>query len=141
MYIVVLLIFLFFPGASMAESYQIYFMEMTAYAPLDPRAEEGICYSGNRFVTASGRRTTPGISVAMDKNIPFGTWVYIAGVGLRRVDDRGGNIGRGKIDLCVRTQEQAYSVGRRKVLVWILNDRKDREAFISLMQRKNSLKN
>ena len=111
-------------------------MEMTAYAPLDPRAIEGVCYSGNRFVTASGQRTTPGISVAMDKNVPFGTWVYIFGLGLRRVDDRGASIGKGKIDLCVWTQEQAYSIGRRRVRVWILNSKSDREALILQLQRK-----
>jgi 3D (Asp-Asp-Asp) domain-containing protein len=132
-----LLIILLLLFTNKADGYQIFFMEMTAYAPLDTRAQEGVCYSGNRHVTASGRRTTPGISVAMDKNIPFGTWVYIFGIGLRRVDDRGGDIGKGKIDLCVWTQEQAYSIGRRKALVWILNSRKDREAFISVMQKKN----
>jgi 3D (Asp-Asp-Asp) domain-containing protein len=119
-----------------AVSYQIIEMKMTAYAPLDRRAKEGVCYLGNRFITASGRRTTPGISVAMDNSIPFGTWVYIFGIGLRRVDDRGGDIGRGKIDLCVWSQEQAYSIGRRKVLVWILNSRSDREAFILFTEKR-----
>ena len=119
---------------SRAEGYQILTMEMTAYAPLDPRAKEGVCYSGNRYVTASGQRTTPGISVAMGKSVPFGTWVYIFGFGLRRVDDRGGSIGKGKIDLCVWTQEQAYSIGRREVSVWILNTPKDREILISLLR-------
>lgn len=38
--------------------------------------------------TASGRRPVPGVSCAAPPGVPFGTWVEIEGVGLRRVDDR-----------------------------------------------------
>ena len=136
--ILLIILFLLFTGA--AEGYQIYSFEMTAYAPLDTRAQEGVCYSGNKYVTASGKRTTPCISVAMDKSIPFGTWIYIFGIGLRRVDDRGGNIVGRRIDLCVNTQKEAFRIGRRNVLVWILDNPNDRKAFISLMKKKETLK-
>jgi 3D (Asp-Asp-Asp) domain-containing protein len=89
----------------------------TGYAPLDPRAVRGVCYSGNPKITASGRLTKPGVSVAAPRHIPFGTWLWVEGVGLRRVDDRGGKIKGRRIDICFATRKEALEWGRRKVLV------------------------
>ncbi len=94
-------------------------MEITAYAPLDPQAVEGVCFSGDPRVTASGRRTTPGITIAAPRSIPFGTWLHIDGIGWRRVDDRGGKIRGNRLDLCVQTQKEALRWGRRRVRVHI----------------------
>ena len=41
----------------------------TGYAPLDPGAVCGMCYSGDPTVTASGRETKPGVTVAVDKSM------------------------------------------------------------------------
>lgn len=90
----------------------------TGYAPLDPKAVRGVCYSGDPKITASGVLTTPGVSVATSKEIPFGTWLWIKGIGLRRVDDRGSRINGNRIDICFKTRKEALQWGRRKV--WVL---------------------
>ncbi len=94
-------------------------MEVTAYAPLDPAAVKGICFSGDPRVTASGKWTTPGLTIAAPKTIPFGTWVHLQGIGWRRVDDRGGKIRGNRLDLCVQTRSDALRWGRRKIRVHI----------------------
>ena len=96
-------------------------IEMVAigYAPLDPKAIKGMCYSGDPTVTASGNRTTPGVTIAAPKHIPFGTWVHLQGIGWRRVDDRGKRITGNKIDICFHTRQEALRWGRRKVKVHI----------------------
>jgi 3D (Asp-Asp-Asp) domain-containing protein len=95
--------------------------EATAYAPLDPKAKEGMCYEGDPRITASGAPVVPGITVAAGKELPFGTELYIKGIGKRIVQDRGGAIGRGQIDIAMNTQAEAFQFGRRYVLVKILN--------------------
>ena len=101
----------------MAETYTI-----TGYAPLDPQAVYGLDYIGNPAVTASGDRPIPGQTVAADKSIPFGTKVWIEGVGVRTVNDRGGAIKRGRLDLCMATRDEAIAFGRQKRKVIILKD-------------------
>lgn len=99
--------------------------EVTAYAPLDPRAVEGMCYSGDPNITTSGAKTTPGVTVAAPPNIPFGTRMYIPSRGMRIVQDRGPAINYTKdgvmqLDICVETQEEALNeIGRRKILAVI----------------------
>lgn len=92
---------------------------ITGYAPLDPKAKEGMCYSGDRTITASGKQVEPGITIATDPSIPFGTWIWIEGFGWRRVDDRGGRIKGKKIDICFQKQEEALKFGRQKRIVVI----------------------
>lgn len=92
---------------------------ITGYAPLDPKAKEGMCYSGDRTITASGKQVEPGITIATDPSIPFGTWVWIDGFGWRRVDDRGGKIKGRKIDVCFETQEEALNFGKQERIVVI----------------------
>ena len=95
--------------------------EATAYAPLDPNAKEGMCYEGDPRITASGEPVVPGVTVAAGKELPFGTELYIHGIGKRVVQDRGAAISRGHIDIAVNTQTEAFQFGRRHVLVKILN--------------------
>ena len=95
---------------------------LTAYAPLDPKAVYGLDYIGNPAVTASGDRPIPGQTVAADKSIPFGTRVWIEGVGVRTVNDRGGAIKRGRLDLCMETRNEALQFGRQKRKVIILKE-------------------
>ena len=62
--------------------------------------------SGNANKTASGEPLTPWWSVAM-KGIPFGTRIYIDGLGEFEVHDRG--VGSGKVDVCVNVCEHIAS--------------------------------
>lgn len=103
-----------FPGA------QETIMEVTAYAPLDPEAKEGMCYSGNPNITASEEPPVPGETVAAGPDIPFGTFLWIEGIGLRRVNDRGGMITNNRIDVVVETVKEAFQIGRSLRKVWIL---------------------
>lgn len=88
-------------------------MRITGYAPLDPKAIKGFDYSGDPAVTASGRRTLPGVTVAASKAIPFGSWIWIDTLGWRRVDDRGGAITHNKLDVCFSTCAEAAEWGVR----------------------------
>ena len=94
-------------------------MEVTAYAPLDPAAVEGMCYSGDPAVTASGEAPVPGETVAAA--LPFGTVLWIEGIGIRRVNDRGGRIRDDCIDLVMATREEALKFGRQKRRVVVLD--------------------
>jgi 3D (Asp-Asp-Asp) domain-containing protein len=95
--------------------------EASAYAPLDPDAVEGMCYIGDPRVTATGARTTPGRTIAVDPDvIPMGTRVYIPGVGVRVAEDRGGLIRGNRLDLCMSSRAAALDYGRRRVMaVWL----------------------
>lgn len=94
-------------------------VEATGYAPLDSQATKGVCYSGDPRVTASGAKTKPGVTVAADRSIPFGTRIFIPSHGLRIVEDRGGAIRGNKIDICFKTRDEALRFGRRQVQVMV----------------------
>ena len=94
-------------------------VEATGYAPLDPAAVEGMCYSGDPRVTASRSQSDPSRTVAMGNSVPFGTKVYIPGVGHRVVEDRGGAITDKHIDIMFRTQKEALEYGRQTITVYI----------------------
>ena len=74
-------------------------MTVTGYAPLDPDAIEGMCYSGDPNVTASGAKSDPNRTIAAGPGIPFGTQIYIPGIGNRIVEDRGSAITDNHIDI------------------------------------------
>lgn len=97
-------------------------VEATGYAPLDPRAVKGMCYSGNPHVTASGARTRPGVTVAAPKHVPFGTKVIVPGHGLRVVEDRGGAIKGNKIDICFARRVDALQFGRRNIEIIVFEE-------------------
>jgi len=94
-------------------------MELTGYAPLDPQAVEGVCYSGDPTVTASGEPSQPGISIAAGPSVPFGTEIYVPGYGVGVVHDRGGLISDKHIDLMFATRGQALNWGRQTMTVWV----------------------
>ena len=102
---------------SFLDEFSIAKFTVTAYAPLDSQAVEGMCYSGNPNITASGARVEPGKTVAAGPSLPFGTHLYIAGYGRRTVEDRGGAITDGKLDLAVQTREEALRFGRQEIKV------------------------
>ena len=79
------------------------------------------CCGKTDGITASGVKAVEGVTVATDKSIPFGTKVYIDGVGERIVQDRGGAIKGNKIDLYFDSHEKALEFGRQTREVTILN--------------------
>ena len=100
--------------------FEVKTMEITFYAPLDPDAVEGMCYSGDPKITASGERVIVGLTAAADKSIPFGTRIFVEGFGWRVVQDRGGSIQGDRIDIAVATKDEALRLGRKQaiVLIW-----------------------
>lgn len=72
-------------------------------------------------VTASGTKATAGRTIAAPESIPFGTKVYIEGIGTRVVEDRGGAIADGHIDVFVNDVNTARSLGKQTLLVEILD--------------------
>ena len=101
-------------AAAMAEilSWDVDLMEITHYAPLAPDAVEGMDYAGDPRVTSSGEETQIGVTVAAGPEVPFGTQVYIPGYGLRIVQDRGGSITEGRLDIAVASRQEANQLGR-----------------------------
>ena len=89
--------------------------KITAYCPCKK------CCGKSDGITASGEKAVEGITVAMDKSIPFGTKIYIDGVGERIVQDRGGAIKGNRIDLYFDSHEEALNFGRQTRKVTILN--------------------
>ena len=104
--------------AEWLERFEVSMVTVTAYAPLDPNAVEGMCYSGDPNITASGAQVVPGVTIAA--TLPFGTRVWIEGYGVRVVQDRGGMVGRNDIDIAVATMAEAVAIGRHKARVLIL---------------------
>ena len=94
-------------------------MTITHYAPLDPDAVPGMCFSGDPTITASGATVEPGVTVAAGSNIPFGTRIYIPGYGYREVQDRGGAIGNNNIDVAVVSRSKAFELGRVEKTVYV----------------------
>lgn len=68
-------------------------------------------------VTASGTKAKPGTIAADTSVFPFGTRMNIPGYGWGTVEDRGGAIKGGKIDLFFKTHKQALDWGRQTVTV------------------------
>ena len=106
---------------------ETFIANISGYAPLDPNAVEGMCYSGDPTVTASGARTTPMHTIAMDRRFPFGTKVKIhhpmfEGI-VFTVEDRFGKGNHGnKVDVCFATRKEAFAWGRRNVKVTVYFD-------------------
>ncbi len=78
---------------------------------------------GGNGVTASGTVPTPGLTCAADWSVfPPGTWLYIEGVGLRRVEDSGSAIKQKRLDIAVDTHANALRwPGQGYHHVWVLN--------------------
>ena len=71
--------------------------------------------------TASGAPTEVGTTIAVDPNvIPYGTQVYIEGIGFRTAQDRGGAVKNNHIDVLVRTHAEASSLGTTRRDVWVI---------------------
>ena len=93
----------------------------TKYAPRDSRAVEGGCFEGDPNITASGQTVTEYRTAAAGPNVEFGTKVYIEGKGLYEVQDRGGAINDGDLDLAVNSIDEAIDWGRREKRAVVIN--------------------
>lgn len=102
-----------------SENYQVQLMNITMYAPLSPDAVRGWDFSGDPSLSASGEKIVPGKTVAAGPNIPFGTRIYVEGLGWRTVNDRGRLIGPNDIDLAVPTKRESIEFGKQQRLVII----------------------
>ncbi len=102
-----------------SQQYQVQMMNITMYAPLSAGAVGGFDFSGDPSLSASGEKVVPGKTAAAGPNIPFGTRIYVEGLGWRTVNDRGSAIGPNDIDLAVETKEEAIKFGQQRRLVII----------------------
>nr|DAW26453.1 MAG TPA: 3D containing protein [Caudoviricetes sp.] len=80
-----------------------------------------ICGEGHG-ITASGQPIQAGVTVAADQSIfPYGTVLYIEGVGIRIVQDKGAGVQGAHLDVAVDTHENALAwSGYGEHRVWIL---------------------
>lgn len=100
-----------------SEQYEVQLMNITMYAPLSAGAVEGRDYAGDPSRSASGDKIVPGKTAAAGPNVPFGTRIYVEGLGWRTVNDRGSLIGPNDIDLAVPTIEESLKFGKQQRLV------------------------
>ena len=93
---------------------------VTAYCP-----NSCCCGSFSDSVTASGHKIQEGDKFcAAPANIPFGTKIDIPGYGLVRVEDRGGAITKGRLDIYFFLHQDALNWGRKKLKVRIYSNSK-----------------
>lgn len=71
-------------------------------------------------ITASGEPVQEGRTVACPKSLPFGTRLEIEGLGERVCTDRGGAIGKGRLDVYMTELNDARKFGRRSRQVRVL---------------------
>jgi 3D (Asp-Asp-Asp) domain-containing protein len=71
-------------------------------------------------ITASGVKAKAGVTVAASRDLPFGTVLYIDGIGYRTVQDRGGAIGPGHLDLYVDSESSAIKFGVKYLKVTVV---------------------
>jgi len=94
---------------------------LTAYAPLDPGAIEGMCYSGNPAITASGTNVREG--VVATNLFDFGTRIRIPSLFGDRifvVEDRMSSRFTNTVDIFVHSRQEASSFGRKGATIEVL---------------------
>ncbi len=104
-----------------AESVQRMWVRLSAYAPLDPNAVEGMCFSGNPMITASGTRSREGIVAT--NFLPFGTKIRVPSIFGDRVftvEDRMSSRFTNTIDILVKTQVEAINFGTKRAYIEIV---------------------
>ena len=101
------------PNAVRLEQAELY--TVTAYCPC-----KVCCGKWSGGPTASGKMPVAGITVAGPRSIPFGTRVWIEGVGVRVVQDRLARKYDGRFDLYFSSHADALRFGKRTLQVRIL---------------------
>ena len=68
------------------------------------------CCGSTKGITASGTTATVGRTCAAGKDLPFGTVLWIDGIGYRTVEDRGGGVNGGHIDVLCNNHPECFSI-------------------------------
>lgn len=94
--------------------------EITFYT--NHQASTGKSYGDKGYgITSSGARTQEGVTIACPKNFEYGDRLYIETVGIRTCQDTGSAIKNQKLDVYVKTEAEAYRLGRKKLDVYKIN--------------------
>ena len=85
------------------------------------------CCGKSDGITASGRRATPGVSVAVDPSIiPLGSDVLVdygdGELHYYRADDTGSAVKGAHIDLCMESHEAAIQAGVRTATIYFIEE-------------------
>ncbi len=75
----------------------------------------------NDGITSSGLVVQESRTLACPPNFPFGTKIYIEGVGERRCEDRGGAIKGNHIDIYMATKDEAFAFGRQQLEAYVVD--------------------
>lgn len=79
------------------------------------------CCGKTDGITASGVKAQEGVTVAADTSIlPFGTKIYIKGIGWRTVQDRGGSIKGNKLDIYISSHNDPMPYNIQNLDVWVV---------------------
>ena len=80
------------------------------------------CCGKEDKITASGQKAQEGITVAADiSNLPFGTKIYISGIGWRIVQDKGSAIKGNRLDIYVSSHSNPMPYNVQNLDVWVIN--------------------
>lgn len=71
-------------------------------------------------ITSSGLRVEENRTLACPPSFPFGTKIYIDGVGERRCEDRGGAIKGNHVDIYMQTKSEAFAFGRKTLEAYVV---------------------
>lgn len=78
------------------------------------------CCGKDNGITASGAKVQEGVTVAADTSkLPFGTKIYIKGIGWRTVQDRGGSIKGNRLDIYVSSHNSPMPYNVQSLDVWV----------------------
>ena len=79
------------------------------------------CCGKDDGITASGVKVQEGVTVAADTSIlPFGTQIYIKGIGWRTVQDRGGAIKGNRLDIYIPSHNDPMPYNVQNLDVWVM---------------------
>ena len=98
-------------------------IEATAYCSCAKCCGEWASKRPNGIVyTASGAEAVQGVTIAADKSkYPFGTVLYIEGLGERIVQDVGGAIKGNRVDVYFDNHEDALAFGRQTLNAYVVS--------------------
>lgn len=78
------------------------------------------CCGKTNGITASGAKVQEGVTVAADTSkLPFGTKIYIKGIGWRTVQDRGGAIKGNRLDIYIASHNDPKPYNVQNLDVWV----------------------
>lgn len=79
------------------------------------------CCGKTNGITASGVKAKEGVTVAADTSkLPFGTRIYIKGIGWRTVQDRGGAIKGNRLDIYISSHNNPMPYNVQNLDVWMV---------------------